>query len=70
VTIESTAALAAELGLLNKDVTLTADLLGKLHDGLSEIASEPQADRTETRRRPLYGLPSQPTTSTALPHQD
>ena len=67
MTIESTAALAAELGLLNKDVTLTADLLGKLHDGLSEIRLEPSADRTETRRRSLRGLPTQPTT---LPHRD
>lgn len=67
MTIESTAALAAELGLLSKDVALTADLLGKLHDGLSEIGSEPQTDRTETRRRPLYGLPAQ---STTLPHRD
>ena len=67
VTIESTAALAAELGLLSKDVTLTADLLGQLHDGLSEIRSEPQAARNETRRRSLRGLPSQSTTT--LPHR-
>ncbi len=67
MTIESTAALAAELGLLNKDVTLTADLLGQLHDGLSRIGAEAQADRADTRRPALYGLPAQPTT---LPHRD
>lgn len=63
MTIESTAALAAELGLLNADVTLTADLLGKLHDGLSEIRPEPQANVAP--RRPLRGLPSQ-----TLPQRD
>ena len=67
MTIESTAALAAELGLLNKDVALTADLLNKLHDGLSGIASESETGRTQTRRRSLYALPAQ---STTLPRRD
>ncbi len=66
VTIESTAALAAELGLLNKDVALTADLLNKLHDGLSRIGSEPQGDHIAIRRS-LHALPTQPTT---LPRRD
>ena len=64
--------MAAELGLLNKDVALTAELLGRLYDGLCEISSEPRTDRTENHsterhRLPLYGLPSQ---STTLPRRD
>jgi len=56
VTIESTAALAAALGLLKQDVVLTADLLDQLHDGLTEIHAD-QDTWTSPRRR-LYGLPS------------
>lgn len=63
MTIESTAAAAAELGLLGADVTLTADLLSQLRDGLSGIRSEPRADYPETHHRSLRGLPS-------LPHRD
>jgi len=55
VTIESTAAQAAALGLLKQDVVLTADLLSQLHDGLSEIYAD-QAEWTSPQRR-LYGLP-------------
>ncbi|MDR3069113.1 MAG: hypothetical protein LBU50_06385 [Cellulomonas sp.] len=65
MTIESTAALAAELGLLSKDVALTADLLNQLHDGLSQIGPEPQADHTETRHS-LRALPAQST----MPHRN
>jgi len=58
VTIEWTAAMAAELGLLSEDVTLTADVLGQVHDGLSDACTPEMSP--ETAPRSLYALPSRP----------
>lgn len=50
--------MAAELGLLSEDVTLTADVLGQVHDGLSDACTPEMSP--ETAPRSLYALPSRP----------
>ena len=64
MTVASTGAQAAELGLLNADVTLTADLLTQVCDGLAEIGTASQGiaqvDVGDATRRRLYSVPPLP----------